>query len=124
MRGTAKLAPHQVLTSTVAFTQEAISVIKAGGALVDPTNPTAAAAGAGAGAAGATSQEQEKKMHRLHLHMEAAVQLLEAVLPGMSDGALLAGDLQLKAGLSGLLQQLMSLRMRDSLLVMMVSRNL
>ena len=117
MRGTAKLAPHPVLTSTVSFAQEAISVIKAGGALVDPTNPSAAAAAVGS----SSSPEHEKKMHRLHLHMEVSVQLLEAVLPGMSDGALLAGDPQLKAGMSGLLQQLMSLRMRDSLLVMMVS---
>jgi hypothetical protein len=125
MRGVARLAPQQAVSSTAAFLSQAL---------------------AACAAAGATAAARQ-------VALEAAVQLLEAVLPALTGGEAAAAaaaaaasggpaagggaaaaaaaaaaappavaDPAVAEALRGMLQRLLALRLRDPILVMLVGR--
>lgn len=109
-RAAAKLAPSPVLTSIAAFQQASI-------ATANSSNTAATSA------ATANAQQLQQQLQQGHMALEAAVILLESVLPSMCDPAVMSKEGQgLKDGLAALLQQLMALRFNDPLLVTLVRK--
>ncbi len=63
------------------------------------------------------------RAQRRQVHMEAAVHLLESVVPPLCDvSGAAASDAQLREALGALLRQLMAMRLRNAMLVMLVRR--
>jgi hypothetical protein len=118
MRAAARLAPAQVLNSTAIFQQAALAT-----ASTSNNNAAAAAAAAAPTAAtgrGSSSVAQQQQLQQGHMALEAAVLLLEAVLPSFCDPVIMGREPSLKDGLRGLLQQLLGMRFSDPLLVTLV----
>lgn len=102
VRGASKLAPLEVTSSVAQVLQEAVAVCSR---KVEASAPP---------------KQRLQQLHVQHLHMEAAVQLLEGVLPSVCEASVLQSVTGLKAGLTGLLQQLTAMRSADPIIMMQV----